>query len=73
MWDVAGGDFLSDISSEKIIKNVVENTSSGSIIVLHDNEKFGEKMLAALPSILQQLKEKGFVFSTISNDFNSHI
>ena len=68
MWDVAGGDFIDDISSKKIITNVVKNTSSGSIIVLHDNKKFGDKMLSALPEIIQKLKEKGFVFSAIPND-----
>ena len=68
MWDVAGGDFLSDISSEKIVKNVVDNTSSGSIIVLHDNIKFGDKMLKALPKLINQLKDKGFVLERIPID-----
>jgi peptidoglycan/xylan/chitin deacetylase (PgdA/CDA1 family) len=43
----------------------VNNTESGSIIVLHDNSKCGEKMLEALPQIIHQLKAKGFVFETI--------
>ena len=67
MWDVAGGDFLPNISPENIIKNVVNNTESGSIIVLHDNNKFGEKMLTTLPEIIKKLKEKEFLFSPITN------
>ena len=65
MWDVVGGDFDSSQTSEDIVKNIVNNTKSGSIIVLHDSEKFGDKMLIALPKIIEQLKEKGFNFSPI--------
>ncbi len=68
MWDVAGGDFVPHFSAEDVLKNVVRNTESGSIIVLHDNIKFGEKMLSALPEIIKQLKEKGFLFCALSND-----
>ena len=67
MWDVAGGDFVPHFSAEDVVKNVVRNTESGSIIVLHDNIKFGEKMLTALPKIIKQLKEKGFLFCPLSN------
>ena len=64
MWDVAGGDFYRTFLL-KIVKNVVDNTSSGSIIVLHDNIKFGDKMLKALPKLIHQLKDKGFVLERI--------
>lgn len=66
MWDVVGGDFDPSQSVEDVVKNVVNNTKSGSIIVLHDSEKFGDKMLEALPKIITQLKEKGFNFKSIS-------
>ena len=66
MWDVIGGDFDLSIDSLTIEKNIVENTKSGSIIVLHDNPKFANNMLAALPSIIVTLKEKGFIFSSIN-------
>ena len=72
MWDVAGGDFLPNITVENIVNNVVNNTESGSIIVLHDNIRFGEKMLASLPVILKKLKAKGFLFSPVSN-FHNHL
>lgn len=65
MWDVLSGDFDPKTSVEKVVLNVVKNTESGSIIVLHDNNKCGEKMLEALPIIINQLKAKGFVFETI--------
>jgi peptidoglycan/xylan/chitin deacetylase (PgdA/CDA1 family) len=65
MWDVLSGDFDPKTSVEKVVSNVVNNTESGSIIVLHDNSKCGEKMLEALPQIIHQLKAKGLVFETI--------
>lgn len=63
MWDVLSGDFDPKTSADKVIENVVKNTESGSIIVMHDNEKCGAKMLEALPVILEKLIEKGFVFN----------
>ena len=65
MWDVIGGDFDPKTSANDIVNNVVSNSKSGSIIVLHDSRRFGEKMLAALPQIITKLKMKGFNFSTI--------
>lgn len=65
MWDVLPGDFSPKNSIEKIVSNTVNNTISGSIIVLHDNNKCGVKMLKTLPSIIEQLKSKGFSFEPI--------
>jgi peptidoglycan/xylan/chitin deacetylase (PgdA/CDA1 family) len=67
MWDVVGGDFDPSQTSENIVNNIVNNTKSGSIIVLHDSEKFGDKMLIALPKIIKQLKDKGFNFLPINS------
>jgi peptidoglycan/xylan/chitin deacetylase (PgdA/CDA1 family) len=65
MWDVLGADFDPKVSVAQCTENVLKNTESGSIIVLHDNEKCGEKMLQSLPSIIQQLQEKGFNFGRL--------
>ena len=65
MWDVAGGDFDSKCSQNNVVQNVLSNLDSGNIIVLHDNEKFREKTLGALPSIIENTLEKGFSFSPI--------
>jgi peptidoglycan/xylan/chitin deacetylase (PgdA/CDA1 family) len=67
MWDVVGGDFDPSQTSENIVNNIVNNTKSGSIIVLHDSEKFGDKMLIALPKIIKELKDKGFNFLPINS------
>lgn len=65
MWDVLSGDFDPNVSVEKAIDNAVSKTESGSIIVMHDNEKCGEKMLDILPEVIGQLLEKGFNFQVI--------
>lgn len=66
MWDVLSADFDPKVSVEQCINNVTENTESGSIIVMHDNEKCGNKMLEALPTIIQKLKDSGFTFDVLS-------
>lgn len=65
MWDVLSGDFDPKVTVEQCVENVVKNTASGSIIVMHDNEKCGNKMLEALPQILECLIEKGYKFEQL--------
>ncbi len=66
MWDLLSGDFDPSVTVEKGVKNVVAKTESGSIIVMHDNEKCGKKMLAILKETIPQLLAKGFVFEKLA-------
>jgi peptidoglycan/xylan/chitin deacetylase (PgdA/CDA1 family) len=63
MWDVMSLDFDKNTSKEKCFFNVVNNVGSGSIILLHDNEKAQVSLQYALPKIIESLKERGFTFS----------
>jgi len=65
MWDVLSADFDNRISPEDCLRNVVENTTQGSIIVFHDSKKAFRNMEYALPRTIEILKEKGFQFATI--------
>jgi peptidoglycan/xylan/chitin deacetylase (PgdA/CDA1 family) len=65
MWDVVSGDFDLKLSSNKVISNVVDNTRNGSIIVMHDNDKFKDLTLSSLFPIIKGLKKKGFCFKPI--------
>ncbi len=65
LWDVLPGDFSPKNNVEKIVSNTVNSIEPGSIIVLHDNNKCGNKMLQALPFIIDKLKEKKYKFSAI--------
>jgi len=66
LWDVLPGDFSPKNNVEKIVSNILNSVESGSIIVLHDNNECGNKMLQALPIIIDKLKEKKYNFSAIT-------
>ncbi|MBA3647259.1 MAG: polysaccharide deacetylase family protein [Chitinophagales bacterium] len=65
MWDVLSGDFDPGISKNRCLKNVLENTEPGSIIVFHDSIKAADRMQYALPRVLEYYSEKGFRFSSL--------
>lgn len=65
MWDVLSADFDVRITPEECLKNVISNTTQGSIIVFHDSRKAFKNLEYALPETIAILKEKGFVFDTI--------
>jgi len=60
MWDVLPGDFDQKISAEICLERIKSNTQNGSIIVLHDSEKCGRKVLDILPDALSWFKTSGF-------------
>ena len=66
MWDVAGGDFDKRLSPDKVIENVTHNVKPGSIVVLHDNQKFRETILSALPVIIKELKAAHYDFGVLA-------
>ncbi len=61
MWDVLSGDFDQKVSKEKCLNNVLKNIQPGSIVVFHDSEKATEKMLFALPKVLDFIQQKQWV------------
>ena len=65
MWDVLSADYDASISPKKCLENVLENVTTGSIIVFHDSVKAFPNLEYTLPKTLEYLKEKGFVFDVI--------
>lgn len=65
MWDVLSGDFDLSLSPEKCLKNVLDNTKNGSIIVFHDNIKAIPRVEYALPKAIETLLSRGYVFETL--------
>ncbi len=65
MWDVLPGDFDEFCTAEKAVERIKTNAQNGSIIVLHDSQKHGEKMLAILPEALKWLKSEGYEMCAI--------
>ena len=66
MWDVAGGDFDPYLSIKDVVKNIINNVNPGSIVVLHDNQKFMAKTVESLPIIIKELKAKKYRFGLIN-------
>jgi peptidoglycan/xylan/chitin deacetylase (PgdA/CDA1 family) len=66
MWTVLAGDFDIKISREKCLKNVLDNTGDGSIVVFHDSTKAWGHMSYALPYVLAHFVEEGYIFEKIS-------
>lgn len=65
MWTVLSGDFDNDLSQEKCLANVINNTEAGSIIVFHDSLKAYHKLSYVLPKVLKHFSDLGFTFDRI--------
>jgi peptidoglycan/xylan/chitin deacetylase (PgdA/CDA1 family) len=64
MWDIMSWDFKENIYPNKIYKNVIDNVENGSIILFHNNLKSYNNLKNSLGIILEELKDKGYQFST---------
>ena len=65
MWDVLSFDWDSTVSPEACLKNVISNTTRGSIIVFHDSIKASKNMQYALPKVLEHFSKKGYSFKSL--------
>jgi peptidoglycan-N-acetylglucosamine deacetylase len=63
-WDVEPESYFE--KSEDLIKNTLENTRNGSIILLHVMHDSGQESMKSVRPIIKDLKEKGFDFKTVS-------
>ena len=64
LWDVLSWDFSLYNTPKKVKESVLKNTVSGSIIVFHNNQKSFKNLQSILKETIQELKQKGFSFST---------
>ena len=65
MWDILSWDFDKKTSPEECYNNIIKNTKSGSIIVLHENEKSAKNVKEVLPKILSYFSSQGFKFEKL--------
>lgn len=65
LWDVLSGDFDQNVDAQQCLENIVENSASGSIIVLHDNIKTAEKLCFVLPELLRHFTQQGYRFEEL--------
>jgi peptidoglycan/xylan/chitin deacetylase (PgdA/CDA1 family) len=66
MWNVLSGDFDIDLSQEKCLANVINNTEAGSIVVFHDSLKAYDKLRFVLPKVLAHFSNLGYTFERIT-------
>jgi peptidoglycan/xylan/chitin deacetylase (PgdA/CDA1 family) len=65
LWDVMSYDFHPGTSPEKCLHNVIRYARPGSVIVFHDSVKASEKVLHALPGMLEYFGKQGYAFDAI--------
>lgn len=65
LWDVLTHDYDAAYSSEQMVAIVKRYTRHGSIINFHDSVKSNERMLAALPQVIEYLQDEGYVLETL--------
>ncbi len=65
MWDVLSYDFDLNVSKEKVLDNVLQNAEAGSVIVFHDSLKAKDKVLFALPKVLEHFSQQGYKFEAL--------
>jgi peptidoglycan/xylan/chitin deacetylase (PgdA/CDA1 family) len=63
LWDVLSYDFKQNTSSKKVQENIIQNTTSGSIILMHNNLMSFKNVKPILEKTIQKLKAKGYNFS----------
>jgi len=64
IWDILSWDFDINSTPKKVKENVLKNTTSGSILVFHNNQKSFKNLTPILKETIQKLKQEGFTFST---------
>ncbi|MCD8509843.1 MAG: polysaccharide deacetylase family sporulation protein PdaB [Bacillus sp. (in: Bacteria)] len=63
-WSVNSEDWLNP-GVEQIVENVVSNVSNGDIVLMHASDS-AKQTNEALPTIINELKNKGFTFTSVS-------
>ncbi|MGE5383452.1 MAG: polysaccharide deacetylase family protein [Omnitrophica WOR_2 bacterium] len=66
MWSVLTGDYDHKLTKEEVLDNAINHCKDGSIIVFHDSIKAYDRMIYALPALLEHCSLKGFRFDKIS-------
>lgn len=66
MWDVLSVDYNGLLSAEKCLKNTIQATRSGSVIVFHDSHKAEKNLQFVLPRLIEHFSSLGYEFIKLS-------
>lgn len=64
MWDVISYDY-EKIEPEECLRNVIDHTDKGSIILFHDNIKAERNIRYALPKTIEHFRKLNYTFSRL--------
>lgn len=64
-WDLLSADFDTDLQASDCVDIVLKGVRPGSVIVFHDSQKAFPRLETALPSILEELSQRGYVFHAL--------
>lgn len=65
MWNILSKDWDKTIEKEVCLRNVIQNTKEGDIVVFHDSIKASRNMQYTLPRMLDHFTKKGYEFKRI--------
>lgn len=65
LWSVLSGDFDTKIDGKQCYKNVANHAKDGAIIVFHDSIKAQERMIYALPKVIEHFLLLGYTFESL--------
>ena len=65
LWDVLTHDYEKSHTAEDLVRIVKRYVRNGSIITFHDSIKSNERMLAAVPMVIRELRNEGYMFETL--------
>ena len=66
MWDILSKDYDVNLLPENCELNVIQNVSSGSVIIFHDSKKASKNLSDSLPSVIEKLQKAGYTFGLLS-------
>lgn len=69
MYDVVSRDYSRKMNPDQVFENVRRYTRNGSIIVFHDSLKAERNMKEAMPRAVRWLKEQGYDFMKLHDDW----
>jgi len=65
LWSVLTYDFDPRTNAERCLKNAIDHSRGGSVVVFHNSLKTVEKVRYALPRFLDHFSELGYAFKSI--------
>lgn len=68
-WSVDSQDWSTTITAPQITENVIKGVTGGDLVLLHTTATTNQ----ALPTLIQQLKAKGYHFTTVDDLFKNQL